>query len=211
LLGNILWFAFFVIIVVVLLLYSHIFIGHAGAAVVNGTRNNPVIVAVGDMGCTPKSQLVIRNMESAKPDLFLGLGDYVFDNKTSCLFNIVMPFWNKIKIAFGPHDVKSIAVLQEYMKYFDIKRQYYSYNFQNIHFTVLSTEIPFKIGTPQYYFASDDLFAASNDPNIEWIFIYYHKPAYTSSTYNVGKAKSLRDTYHPVVRRLWGRSGFTSP
>ncbi len=156
------------------------------------------IVALGDWGCSDKTKRVVDVMKKLDPDLVLGLGDYVFDNKTSCFFDMIQPFETKMKIAFGKHDLRNESVFQDYLDHFNIKSQYYSYNFRNMHFTVISTEIPFRIGYPQYDFVKDDLDGASKDPSVDWIVVYFHRPAYTSAAFDVKKAESIRDTYHPL-------------
>jgi hypothetical protein len=161
-------------------------------------KGKATLVALGDWGCSPTNLRVVRMIEEINPDLVLGLGDYVFDSNTSCFFDMIKPFDDKMKIAFGNHDVTFPSVLKEYIEHFNLKRQYYSYEYQNIHFTVISTEIPFKKDSPQYDFVDRDLTKASKDPNVDWLIVYFHKPAYTTASYDTRKAASLRDTYHPL-------------
>jgi hypothetical protein len=154
--------------------------------------------ALGDWGCSVKSTEIANMINEINPDLVLGLGDYVFDNNKSCFFDMIEPFADKMKIAFGKHDVDSPSVFQDHIDRFGLKSQYYSYDYGEIHFTVLSSEIPFRIGSPQYDFARADLERASKDPQIDWLVVYYHRPAYTSASFDVQKAKAIRETYHQM-------------
>src|SRR5215210_3037281 len=91
--------------------------------------------------------------------------------------------------------------LKDYMDFFGLKKQYYSLNYQNVHFTVISTELPYEKGSEQYNFVNNDLSKTSSDPDIDWIVVFYHSLAYTSPS-DTGKGnraeKELRETYHPL-------------
>lgn len=156
------------------------------------------IVALGDWGCSYNTMQIVDEIKKINPDLVLGLGDYVFDNKTSCFFDMIQPFHDRMKIAFGKHDVSNGSVFRHIADYFKIKSQYYSFNFRNVHFIAMSTEIPLKKGYPQYDFVKYDLENASKDPSIDWLVVYYHRPAYTTAAYDLKQAATLRNNYHPL-------------
>jgi hypothetical protein len=84
------------------------------------------------------------------------------------------------------------------MSSFGLKNQHYSFNYQNIHFLVLSTERPYTKGSQQYVFAENDLAKASANTAIKWIVVYYHRLAYSSSTTAPIAIPSLRDALHPL-------------
>jgi hypothetical protein len=48
-----------------------------------------------------------------------------------------------MKIAIGPHDIAP-ELFNQYVKQFNLTRQYYSFNHKIIHFITISAEIPFK-------------------------------------------------------------------
>ena len=157
--------------------------------------------AAGDWGCTSDTIKTTENILDKSPELVLGLGDYSYDDSAQCWLDIINPLADKTMISIGNHDVESPEKLDEYMNYFGLKGQYYSFDYENIHFTTISTEIPYEEESPQYSFVSNDLAKASMDPNIDWIVVFYHSLAYTSPA-NIGKGNSaeeeLRDTYHPL-------------
>jgi hypothetical protein len=102
-----------------------------------------------------------------------------------------------MKIVIGNHEYAPPSNLKLFMDSFNLTKQYYSFNYQNIHFIALSTEIPLGVGSEQYNFVSKDLAKAASDPNIDWIVAYYHRKAYSSPSINAPFAP-VRDTYHPL-------------
>jgi hypothetical protein len=55
------------------------------------------------------------------------------------------------------------------MSHYNLTKQYYSFNYQNVHFTVISTELLSNDthGVEQYEFVNADLASAASDPNID--------------------------------------------
>jgi hypothetical protein len=86
------------------------------------------------------------------------------------------------------------------MNHFGLIEQYYSFNYQNIHFLALSTEIPFNVTSAQYKFVNNDLSKAASDPNIDWIVVYFHRQMYTIPSDNRAD-RTLRSTYHPLFEQ----------
>lgn len=87
------------------------------------------------------------------------------------------------------------------MRHFGLTKQYYSFDYQSVHFLVMSTEIPLEAGSEQFNFVNNDLARAAIDPAIDWIVVYCHKPAYTLPSTDEGMRSSMqefRDTYHPL-------------
>lgn len=157
--------------------------------------------AAGDWGCTSDTIKTLENILDKSPELMLGLGDYSYEDSAQCWLDMIEPIADRTMIAIGNHDVESPEKLDAYRNYFGLKEQYYSFDYENIHFTTISIELPFEEGSSQYSFVNNDLEKASMDPNIDWIVVYYHNLAYTSPA-DVGKGngaeKELRDTYHPL-------------
>ena len=76
-------------------------------------------------------------------------------------------------------------------------QQYYSFDYRNVHFTVISTELPFGIGTEQYNFVDQDLSQASANSSIAWKIVLFHKPPYVSPG-GEGPLKGLSQAMHPL-------------
>jgi hypothetical protein len=160
------------------------------------------IAAVGNWGCTSNSQATVNNINSKNPELVLGLGDYSYESTPDCWFNEIKAFDSKMKISIGNHDVMTKKLLNSYLNHFSLSKQYYSFDFQNVHVLTMGTELEWEAGSEQYKFVKNDLEQVSKDPNIKWIIVTMHKPIYTSpngcSASSCEGSKTLRDTYHPL-------------
>jgi hypothetical protein len=163
--------------------------------------------AVGDWECTSHTIDTVNNILDKKPELVLGLGDFSYDPTTDCWFKIVDPIDEIMKIAIGNHDEDSSAELDSLMSHFNLTKPYYSFDYQNVHFTIIysspgetshnTINAPLTEGSKQYKFIENDLAKASRDPNIDWMVAVYHKFAYTSpSTLEI--VDELRNTLHPL-------------
>jgi len=156
---------------------------------------------VGDMGCGPMTEKIINDINNKPPEVILALGDlsYQRDN-ADCWLNIVAPVETKLKIVLGDHDYDSDSVLKQYKNHFNMSQEYYSFNYENVHFIALATEIPFDINSSQYNFVKNDLEAASKNPDINWTIVYSYRPQYSSPSEHPGNS-FLRDLYHPLFQK----------
>jgi hypothetical protein len=158
--------------------------------------------AAGDWSCSINARNTLNNILDKNPELILGLGDYVYGGDSAdCWLEIVEPIDDKIKIAIGNHEKE--AILTELMEHYGLSNQYYSFDYQNVHFTVMSDYVPDEIGSEQYRFVQNDLAKAATDPNIDWITVSHHKNAYRSTGHSLiseayGKWK---ETYHPLFEQ----------
>ena len=153
--------------------------------------------AVGDWACTSKTKDTVKNIIAQNPELVLALGDLSYDSGAKCWFKIIKPIAEKTKIAIGNHETESSKKLKEYMKAFNLEKQYYSFNYQNVHFLALSTETAYDEDSKQYKFAENDLEKYSNYQTIDWIVVFYHKQAYSSGG-GLPDEKDFREAYHPL-------------
>jgi hypothetical protein len=83
--------------------------------------------------------------------------------------------------------------------------QYYSFDYQNIHFISLGTEEEYldmsnDKAKEQLAFVQSDLEKASSNPNIDWIVVYFHRLMYSSPSENP-VYPTLRNTYHPLFNK----------
>jgi len=156
--------------------------------------------AAGDWGCTDDTEDTVNNILAKNPELVLGLGDYSYKDSADCWFQIVDPIEDKMKIAIGNHDVDQVGKIQKYMNQFGLREQYHSFNYYNVHFIALSTELAYKMDSPQYEFVNSDLSKAAADPNIDWIVVYFHRQMYSSPS-NHDNYPTLRSTYHPLFEQ----------
>jgi hypothetical protein len=166
--------------------------------------------AAGDWACTSDTTDTVNNILGKNPELVLGLGDYSYEDSADCWFDIIQPIDNIMKIAIGNHEIEEESILTEYMNRFVLTSQYYSFNYQNVHFIALATESEYldmskDKAKEQLAFVKNDLEKASTDPNIDWIIPFFHRMMYYEeheSCSIVGEHdNSLVDIYHPLFEK----------
>ncbi len=158
-------------------------------------------IAVGDWDCDDKTEDTLKTIIDQDPELVLALGDLSYNGKARCWLDLIEPIAYKIKIVMGNHESNSSKLQKDYMNYFGLKEQYYSFNYKNTHFLALSTEIPFDAKSKQYEFAKQDLEKYSKDPFIDWIIVYYHRQIYGSASGSEHE-DDFRKTYHPLFDKF---------
>src|SRR5688572_567240 len=164
--------------------------------------------AAGDWGCNSNTEATVSNIDAKNPNFVFGLGDYSYQSTGSCWFSRIDPeIDDQMRISIGNHEDDSDEGFQGYMDRFGLTQTYYSFDQENVHVIVMdSDKNNFASGSNQYNFIVNDLQQASQDPNIDWIIAYIHKPFYTSDssctssgcTNGGSTATSLRNTYHPL-------------
>ncbi|MBD0360226.1 MAG: metallophosphoesterase [Nitrososphaeraceae archaeon] len=165
--------------------------------------------AAGDWACESNAEDTMNNIVNKNPELVLALGDLSYEDTADCWLEIIAPLYEKTKIALGNHDVEPASLLNQYMSHFNLTKQFYSFNYQNVHFTVISTELENDSEEDeQYEFVNADLASAAADPNIDWIVVYYHRVAYTSpygesenEEEDSDGSNRLKDRYHPLFEK----------
>jgi hypothetical protein len=149
------------------------------------------IAAVGDWDCTGETEDTVDNIIDQDPELVLALGDFSYNGDADCWFEIIEPIADKTKIVLGNHEDE-----EDYMDFFGLKEQYYSFNYKNMHFLALSTETDYDDDSEQYQFAIRDLEKYSKDPFIDWIIVFYHRHIYGSGS--LEEDTDFREIYHPL-------------
>ena len=173
-----------------------------------GSLSDFNFAAAGDWACTGHAVDTVNNIVNKNPELVLGLGDYSYEDTADCWLEIIAPLNDKMKIALGNHEVETTALLNQYMSHFNLTKQFYSFNHQNVHFTVISRELENDSQeNEQYEFVNADLASAASDPNIDWIVVYHHREAY-SSPYTNREAEwhrtaliDFKEEYHPLFEK----------
>jgi predicted phosphodiesterase len=155
-------------------------------------------VAAGDWGCGHDAIRTFSMMKSMQPELYLGLGDYSYQESIDCWVDIVKSAGNAFKISLGNHDTEG-NLLQAYMDEFKLDKQYYSFDYLNAHFIALSTELDENEVKEQLQFVRSDLSSTKANQNIDWIIVFFHKPFYSASNTD---PTNMRRTYHPVFENF---------
>ena len=165
------------------------------------TISNFNFAAVGDTNCNSTTVNIVEDIQAKAPEIVLGLGDYIYnDDSAGCWLKIVEPIDNIMKIAIGNHETG--AILTELMEHYGLTDQYYSFDYQNVHFTVMSDYVPDEIGSEQYTFVQNDLAKAAADPNIDWIVVAHHEHPYASTKNEIiHTAIKWKKVYHPLFEQ----------
>ena len=121
----------------------------------------------------------VNSIQNTNPEFIINLGDLSYKKSPDCWFETVDPIDENMKITIGNHDV-----LNKYMDHFGLTKQYYSFDYNNIHFLAMSTKVSYLPGSEQYKFVANDLEQAAKNNNIKWIIVYHHKPQYSSDCDN---------------------------
>jgi hypothetical protein len=162
--------------------------------------------AVGDWGCTDDTTDTVNNILDKTPELVLGLGDYSYEDSPDCWFDVIQPIDNSMmKISIGNHDVEDLEAL---MGHFGLTEEYYSFDYQNVHFIAVATEEEYldlsnDKAKEQLAFVQSDLEKASSNPNIDWIIPFYHRIAYADCQCGIVDTydHNLADVYHPLFEK----------
>lgn len=156
-------------------------------------------VAAGDWGCDSKAHDTVNNMQNKSPEIILALGDLSYQKSANCWFEMMSQLLNKTKIVFGDHEYnfKNSTRLDQYLQNFNLSKQYYSFDYGNVHFLAMSSEVPFDKKSKQYDFVRSDLKSASENKSINWIVAYIYEMLYSSPTFHK-TTDNLRDIYHPI-------------
>ena len=186
----------------------------------NNPRNRLIpsfnIAAAGDWDCNSNTEETVRNILNKDPELTIGLGDYVYNEKSAdCWIGKIDPLKEIFKIGVGNHENESPTILNQIIDYLDIdyfgenmQQYYYSFDFHNVHFVVMtdyalhgSEEFPhiYQKGSEQYNFVRNDLARAAVNPEIDWIIVSHHVQKYASTQQNIlPTADEWSEVYHPL-------------
>jgi predicted phosphodiesterase len=168
----------------------------------------------GDWGCTKNTEKTVNSIKNHYPELVFSLGDTSYEKEMNCWIDIVKPIYDRMKAVIGNHDVMSQNLSEQHMKKFGLDKPYYSFDYNNIHFLMLSSESSYLPGldpdfsdlenTEQYQFVKSDLYNASKNPAIKWIIAISHRQYYSSLCGDHDSCepiKKLRNTYHPLFEK----------
>ncbi|HZL24207.1 MAG TPA: metallophosphoesterase [Nitrososphaeraceae archaeon] len=116
------------------------------------------IVAAGDFGCRPVAQNNMKQIEMQKPDIFLALGDLTYEPTADCWYDMTNALDSKTKIAIGNHEDEeekakggSKELKDSLLEHYDLQNSYYSFDYGNVHFLVLDTQLEFSLNVFQAF------------------------------------------------------------
>ena len=155
---------------------------------------------MGDWSCNSRASETIANIQGKQPELILALGDFSYTSSPDCWLEKIKDIEGITRVTIGNHDSaeeESSNLEEQYLERFNLNQPYYSFDYKNAHFLMLSSQLDAKKGDAQYNFVENDLNKASQNKNIHWIFVALHKPLYTSPTEHSAET-DFRNVYHPL-------------
>jgi hypothetical protein len=166
----------------------------------NGEENFN-FAAAGDFGCSTNTKNTVENMQSKEPEIVLALGDLSYHSTADCWFDMMSPIKDKLMITLGHHDVEDgQAKMDQYLNSFGLEKPFYSYEYNKVHFLVMSAKSVYYKGSEQYNFILEDLKKAAENKDVNWIVVSSYGPPYTSPSEHTA-FKELRDVYHPIFEK----------
>ena len=170
----------------------------------NGKENgeeNFNFAAAGDFGCSTNTKNTVENMQSKEPEIVLALGDLSYHSTADCWFDMMSPIKDKLMITLGHHDVEDGQTkMDQYLNSFGMEKPFYSYEYNKVHFVVMSAKSVYYKGSEQYNFVMEDLKKATENADVNWIVVSTYGPPYTSPSEHTA-FKELRDVYHPIFEK----------
>jgi hypothetical protein len=170
----------------------------------NGKENgeeNFNFAAAGDFGCSTNTKNTVENMQSKDPEIVLALGDLSYHSTADCWFDMMSPIKDKLMVTLGHHDVEDgQAKMNQYLNSFGLEKPFYSYEYNKVHFLVMSAKSVYYKDSEQYNFILEDLKKASENEDVNWIIVSSYGPPYTSPSEHPA-FKELRDVYHPIFEK----------
>ena len=160
------------------------------------------IVAVGDFGINENSIKTLKNIQLNNPEIILIPGDIGQTTVKDWIELSQFMMNDNMYIVLGDND---LTERNDYLKQFGLSDEYYSFDYENIHFLAISTdqksstEFGIYSDNVQLDFIRTDLSDAANNPEIDWIVVFMHHPMYTSSSNSF--SIDLRDTLQPIFDR----------
>ena len=144
----------YITIITIFLFLVLIIINNIDVIYAQTTIPNFNIAAVGDWGCNSDTDKTVNSIKNQKPELILGLGDYSYKSSADCWLDAIQPIYdsnnqnaNNMQITIGNHEDSSSEDLNSYINALSLTRQFgqvYSFNFNNVHFLSMATEISYQ-------------------------------------------------------------------
>jgi predicted phosphodiesterase len=165
------------------------------------SQNGINFVFVGDFGINKNSLNTLNNIKSVNPEIILLVGD---------LGQTTFKEWKELSTNLKNETVYTVLgdaddevfFGENYLKHYGLKNEYYSFDYENIHFLGIST----KIGNisddyEQLEFIRNDLEKNYQNSDTEWTIVFMHLPMYSSRTVDQVFVNEIRNELQPIFDR----------
>ena len=134
----------------------------------------------GDFGINAATEDTIRNIHVHQPELVLIPGDINHYEIPAWRYSTI-PF-NSFKSALpaiGNHELDRRYTSENWLSAYGINSDFYAQKHENVLFISLSTEGSVLPQSNQMKFLETSLKYSQNDPEIDWVIVYFHRPIYS--------------------------------
>jgi len=164
----------------------------------------------GDSDCKTATDDGILNIKEERPDKFIQLGDASYGSSQQCyiekmdkLKDIDLTEGDIIQL-IGNHDdtedgsaKKRTELFNKYPLLGASKTGWYSVTWSTIRIIAMDTQSSYGVGSAQHSFVVSELQKASQDGQIKFIIVAFHKPMYSADSSHSGLS-DLRQVYQPL-------------
>ena len=171
-----------------------------------GTGGNPPpantdykIAFAGDWGCEPETDDVIDLIQTQDYDFVVGVGDNAYEG-ASCWTSKFTPLKSIMESAYGNHEYSESGGVNPYKTFFGHSLTYFTFQFQNIFFLVIDTNINCDPGSNQHDFIVDELARVANDNTITWKIAVMHHPWFGSNSDHSYNEFDQVDAFHELFQ-----------
>jgi len=150
---------------------------------------------------------IVDELSPEYPDLYFNTGDLVADGGDKSDWRIFFPIEEDIlrhtiySPSYGNHEVPDLGHTNYFQKFFnsgDPISHWYAFPYGNAYFIVLNTQKSLSPALSQGQFISAQLALAESDPDIDFIFVFFHQPGMTTSTSHTPSADVLTSLFEPM-------------
>jgi len=163
----------------------------------------------GDFAVNESSKKNLQNIAGYDPEIILFLGDLRNDDgEPEGWFEMTEFLGDRVRVAIGNHDILNNKD-ETYREYYNMQNSYYSFDYQNVHFIVLASDLIVHRPSEQFKFLLDDLEKTKFSPDIDWIIVSQHEPMYTDGklTYkrnpSTGRDYDVNDLWRNILQPLF--------
>jgi hypothetical protein len=155
------------------------------------------IAFAGDWGCESATDDVISLIQDQDYDYVVGVGDNAYAS-SSCWtnrFSVLKPNFNS---AYGNHEYEESGGITPYKTFFGHSLTYFTFQYQNIFFLVIDTNISLGSGSAQHNFITNELARVANDSTIKWKIAVMHHPWFGADSDHSYNDDNQVQAYHTL-------------
>ena len=165
---------------------------------IDQNQNEKNFVFVGDFGINRNSLNTLNNMKLVNPEMIILTGD---------LGQATFEEWKELSINLEDETVytvlgdseSEIFNGEEYLKHYGLENEYYSFDYENIHFLGISTKLGnISYDFEQLEFIKNDLERNYKNSETQWTIVFMHLPMYSSKAIDFEFMMEIRNELQPI-------------